>query len=31
VARVMPLDDAPAAYELLAADAVFGGIVLDCS
>jgi NADPH2:quinone reductase len=29
VARVMPLDDAPAAYDLLASDSVFGGIVLD--
>jgi NADPH2:quinone reductase len=29
VARTFPLDDGPEAYELLAADAVFGGIVLD--
>jgi NADPH2:quinone reductase len=29
VARTMPLDDAPAAYDLLASDAVFGTIVLD--
>ncbi len=29
IARTMPLDDGPAAYELLASDAVFGGIVLD--
>jgi putative PIG3 family NAD(P)H quinone oxidoreductase len=29
VARTMPLDDAPAAYDLLASDAVFGKIVLD--
>jgi NADPH:quinone reductase-like Zn-dependent oxidoreductase len=29
VARTFPLDEGPAAYELLAADAVFGGIVLD--
>jgi len=31
IARTMPLDDAPAAYDLLASDAVFGGIVLDLS
>jgi putative PIG3 family NAD(P)H quinone oxidoreductase len=29
VARTMPLADGPAAYDLLASDAVFGGIVLD--
>jgi NADPH:quinone reductase-like Zn-dependent oxidoreductase len=29
VARTMSLDDAPAAYDLLASDAVFGTIVLD--
>jgi NADPH2:quinone reductase len=29
VARTMPLEDAAAAYELLASDSVFGGIVLD--
>ena len=29
IARTMPLDDGPAAYELLASDTVFGGIVLD--
>ena len=29
VARTMPLDDAPAAYDLLASHAVFGPIVLD--
>ena len=31
VARTLPLDDGPAAYELLASDAVFGGIVLDAT
>jgi putative PIG3 family NAD(P)H quinone oxidoreductase len=31
VARTMRLDDAPDAYDLLASDAVFGGIVLDMS
>ncbi|HEX5587092.1 MAG TPA: NAD(P)H-quinone oxidoreductase [Acidimicrobiia bacterium] len=30
VARVLPLADADAAYEMLAADEVFGKIVLDC-
>jgi NADPH:quinone reductase-like Zn-dependent oxidoreductase len=30
VARTLSLDDGPAAYELLASDTVFGGIVLDC-
>jgi hypothetical protein len=29
VARTMPLDDAREAYDLLAADAVFGTVVLD--
>jgi len=29
VARTLPLDEAPSAYELLASDSVFGGIVLD--
>jgi putative PIG3 family NAD(P)H quinone oxidoreductase len=29
IARTFALDDAPEAYELLASDAVFGGIVLD--
>ncbi len=29
IARTLPLDEGPAAYELLASDAVFGGIVLD--
>ena len=29
VARTLPLDEGPAAYELLASDTVFGGIVLD--
>lgn len=29
IARTLPLDEAPAAYDLLASDAVFGGIVLD--
>ncbi len=29
VARTFPLDEGPAAYDLLASDAVFGGIVLD--
>jgi NADPH:quinone reductase-like Zn-dependent oxidoreductase len=29
VARTLPLDDAREAYDLLAADAVFGGLVLD--
>ncbi len=29
IARTFPLDDAPEAYDLLAADAVFGKIVLD--
>jgi putative PIG3 family NAD(P)H quinone oxidoreductase len=29
IARTLPLDEAPDAYELLASDAVFGGIVLD--
>jgi NADPH:quinone reductase-like Zn-dependent oxidoreductase len=29
IARTFPLDDGPEAYELLASDAVFGGIVLD--
>ncbi|HEY3672892.1 MAG TPA: NAD(P)H-quinone oxidoreductase [Acidimicrobiia bacterium] len=29
VARTLPLADGPAAYELLASDTVFGGIVLD--
>ena len=29
--RTLPLDDGPAAYELLASDAVFGGIVLDAT
>jgi len=29
VARTVPLDGAPEAYDLLAADAVFGKIVLD--
>jgi putative PIG3 family NAD(P)H quinone oxidoreductase len=29
IARTLPLDDAPAAYELLASDTVFGGIILD--
>jgi NADPH:quinone reductase-like Zn-dependent oxidoreductase len=29
IARTFPLEEGPAAYELLAADAVFGGIVLD--
>jgi len=29
VSRTLPLDDGPAAYELLASDTVFGGIVLD--
>jgi NADPH:quinone reductase-like Zn-dependent oxidoreductase len=31
IARAMALDDAPEAYGLLAADAVFGTIVLDLS
>jgi NADPH2:quinone reductase len=31
IARTVPLDEAPAAYELLASNAVFGGIVLDLS
>jgi putative PIG3 family NAD(P)H quinone oxidoreductase len=31
VARTVALDDAPQAYDLLAAAAVFGGIVLDCT
>jgi putative PIG3 family NAD(P)H quinone oxidoreductase len=31
IARTFALADAPAAYELLASDAVFGGIVLDCT
>jgi putative PIG3 family NAD(P)H quinone oxidoreductase len=31
IAHTFPLADAPAAYELLASDAVFGGIVLDCT
>jgi len=31
IARTLPLDDAADAYELLASDAVFGGIVLDMS
>lgn len=30
IARTLPLDDGAAAYELLASDTVFGGIVLDC-
>ena len=29
IARTLPLDDAREAYDLLAADAVFGTIVLD--
>ena len=29
IARTLPLDDAREAYDLLAADAVFGGLVLD--
>jgi putative PIG3 family NAD(P)H quinone oxidoreductase len=29
VARIVPLADGPSAYELLASDTVFGGIVLD--
>jgi putative PIG3 family NAD(P)H quinone oxidoreductase len=29
VARTLPLEEGPAAYELLASDTVFGGIVLD--
>jgi NADPH:quinone reductase-like Zn-dependent oxidoreductase len=29
IARTLPLDEGPAAYDLLASDAVFGGIVLD--
>jgi NADPH2:quinone reductase len=29
IARTLPLDDGPAAYELLASDTLFGGIVLD--
>jgi putative PIG3 family NAD(P)H quinone oxidoreductase len=31
IARTLPIDDGAAAYELLASDAVFGGIVLDCT
>ena len=31
VGRTFPLADAAAAYELLAADGVFGSIVLDCT
>jgi putative PIG3 family NAD(P)H quinone oxidoreductase len=31
VARTLPLADGPAAYDLLASDAVFGGIVLDAT
>jgi putative PIG3 family NAD(P)H quinone oxidoreductase len=31
VARTMRLDDGPAAYELLASDTLFGGVVLDLS
>jgi NADPH:quinone reductase-like Zn-dependent oxidoreductase len=30
VDRVVPLEDAPAAYELLASDATFGKVILDC-
>jgi NADPH:quinone reductase len=29
--RVVPLADAPAAYELLASDATFGKVILDCT
>ena len=29
IARTLPLDDAREAYDLLAADAVFGSLVLD--
>ena len=29
IARTLPLEEAPAAYDLLASDALFGGIVLD--
>ena len=29
IARTVPLDEGPAAYDLLASDALFGGIVLD--
>jgi NADPH:quinone reductase-like Zn-dependent oxidoreductase len=31
VDRVVPLADAPAAYELLASDATFGKVILDCT
>jgi NADPH:quinone reductase len=31
VARTLPLDEGPAAYDLLASDTTFGGIVLDCT
>ena len=29
IARTLPLEEGPAAYDLLASDALFGGIVLD--
>ena len=31
VDRVIPLADAPAAYDLLASDATFGKVILDCT